>query len=206
MPSNLGTRFKNKLCRMLISLSTFESSKHFSDFIGFHVRALFCLTLAFIAIVPTIDDWLAARETLSNFDPDRGRWEYIFQFGAMALFLALFAILFLRISGEIISFFVVRKWRRWGNLRRFFGMISSLVVIFFEVCAFAAIVYFVLLRIVAIVVLSDTERQALELRFCLFDEFVQENQIALGQPEREGCDELLAALRSRPSMQLDNDQ
>lgn len=167
----------------------FERSKKFSDFVGFHVRALFCLTLMFVALFPSMDSFFLA---LAYQDPDRFQRslpEILFQVGAVGLFCTLMLVLYGNIA---ITIYDYAKARWPSKLVRRAVFVS--VALAMEVCGAAAIGYMVFLRSSAALALASGERTAINVRFCLIEELNAHN--GLVAEVSADCVAQLAAFRA----------
>ena len=171
------------------NMPRFDAAKAFSDFLAFHVRALFCLTLAFAALFPLLNDFFIELLSFGQTTLNRTRASYWLSIIATGTFLMFFVVIMAHIFRVAVEY--IRR-----KVRNLFLAMTVLVPVFIaEVSALAAIPYFVFSQVP---ILSDgLGGGALPpaVRRCLLDELVHRNGIALGQPARPECPQLLQDTR-----------
>ncbi len=167
----------------------FNSAKAFSDFIGFHVRAVFCMTLAVAAFFPVFNDLFLELLTFGNKPINRSLASFWISVTAFLTFLVFFVVIVIHIFRTALEYLDRRKS----------GIVSRVISIFIlGVAEFSALLAIPLFVFTQLPILSDgLGGGALpqEVRRCLLDDLVHQNGIALGQPARPECPELLREFR-----------
>ena len=168
----------------------FDAAKEFSDFLGFHVRAVFCLTLAFVALYPLYNDFFVELLTRGEREVARTGLSYWASVLSTATLLVFFVAIVVHIFRTAFEFLRRRVSYRW---------VRVMLVIPLGVAEFSALLAIPLFVFVQVPVFSDSFGGGAipqQVRVCLIDEFVQRNGIAMGEPPRPECNALLEAARS----------
>ncbi|WP_189367314.1 hypothetical protein [Tateyamaria omphalii] len=162
---------------------SFGNAKAFSDFVGFHVRALFCLTLAFIAIYPSTDVFIRSLADSTPYETPYSSLEGNVQVSAFAIFVAFFLLLFFNILRSIWYCFVSRPNSSDKRLFRLFawfvGLPLFLATTVLELAAFLALTYRVFWTVILALIATDAERAEINEKLCLLRPFAEATGIPL---------------------------
>lgn len=159
----------------------FEAAKKFSDFIGFHVRFIFCSGAAWFALLIPISAFLEARLTGGSYGAGAHKYELI----------AFFAI---SIYACVLLFFILRSVRNYFRDHAV-SIVRRLSWVFIGLAGLVEITFIVVLLNVIFHQTLNLVQLDREVSICLMNEFVLERGIMSGAP-REGCTELLLDARA----------
>lgn len=161
----------------------FNAAKAFSDFVGFHVRALFCLTAAFVALFPSIDAWIQAEAAGEDFQSPYTAWERGIEIAASALFAVFFLVLFVNIIRSIWIWTVRHSWGSpflfWRIWSIVVGVPAFCAAVALEAAAFLAIAYRVFFFVMFTLVATDEDRALITEKLCIIQPFADATGIPI---------------------------